>query len=70
MGLFWFDCCAALPGLITLENREGINIVKVARFVHWNRFFDQMNFLVEKILMEWLGYTKQKISEYVDFIKL
>lgn len=44
--------------------------MKLARFVHFNRFFEQLNLIVEKILMSWLGYTKQKISEYVDFIKL
>lgn len=44
--------------------------LKLARFVHFNRFFEQLNLIVEKILMSWLGYTKQKISEYVDFIKL
>jgi len=26
--------------------------------------------LSEKILMTWLGYTRQKVSEYVDFVKL
>ena len=36
---FLFDCVAALPGLITLE-AEGINFFKLARFVHYNRFFE------------------------------
>jgi hypothetical protein len=67
-GLFLVDCIAALPGLVTGE--QGDNFYKLARFVHWNRFFDQLNLLVEKILMSWLGYTRQKVSEYVDFIKL
>lgn len=67
-GLFLIDCVAAIPGLVTGE--KGDNYFKLARFVHWNRFFDQLNFLVEKILMTWLGYTRQKVSEYVDFIKL
>lgn len=68
-GLFLIDCIAALPGLVTGE-KQGVNFFKLARFVHWNRFFDQLNFAVEKILMSWLGYTRQKVSEYVDFIKL
>ena len=68
--LFWVDCCAAIPGLVTLEQNESVDILKLARFVHFNRFFEQLNLIVEKILMSWLGYTKQKISEYVDFIKL
>lgn len=67
-GLFFVDCIACLPGLITLEQR--FNVSKLARFVHWNRFFAQLNLLVEKILMSWLGYTRQKVSEYVDFIQL
>jgi hypothetical protein len=57
-----------LPGLATGE--EGDNYFRLLRFVHWNRFFDQLNLFVEKILMSWLGYTRQKVSEYVDFIKL
>lgn len=68
--LFWVDCIAALPGLVTLEKNEDVDVLKLARFVHFNRFFEQLNLIVEKILMSWLGYTKQKISEYVDFIKL
>ena len=68
--LFWVDCAAALPGLITLEQNQSVDPLKLARFVHFNRFFEQLNLIVEKILMSWLGYTKQKISEYVDFIKL
>lgn len=68
-GLFIVDCVACLPGLITGE-AAGTNYFKMARFVHFNRFFDQLNILVEKILMSWLGYTRQKVSEYVDFIKL
>lgn len=67
-GLFLIDCIAAIPGLATGE--KGDNFFKLARFVHWNRFFDQLNLLVEKILMSWLGYTRQKLSEYIDFIKL
>ena len=68
-GLFIVDCVACLPGLLTGEE-AGTNYFKMARFVHFNRFFDQLNILVEKILMSWLGYTRQKVSEYVDFIKL
>jgi hypothetical protein len=69
--LFVFDCIAALPGLVTLESSEhNINFVKLFRFIHWNRFFDQINFFTESILMGWLGYTRQKVSEYVDFIRL
>mmetsp|Transcript_21052 Transcript_21052/g.32583 ORF Transcript_21052/g.32583 Transcript_21052/m.32583 type:complete len:181 (-) Transcript_21052:2154-2696(-) len=37
-GLFLIDCVAALPGLATGE--KGDNYFKLARFVHWNRFFD------------------------------
>lgn len=40
--LFWFDCCAALPGLVnkigSYENYN-VNFTKLARFVHWDRFF-------------------------------
>jgi len=64
-----FDCIAALPGLLTLENSP-INYNKILRFIHYSRFFDQLNFLVESVLMGWLGYTRQKVSEYVDFVKL
>jgi len=63
---------AVLPGII-LGNRndiQGVNICKLARFIHYNRFFDQINLLSEKILMSWLGYTRQKLGEYVDFVKL
>ena len=68
-GLFLIDCVAALPGLLTGEKR-GMNYYKLARFVHFNRFFDQLNLLVEKVFMTWLGYTRQKVSENVDFVKL
>lgn len=67
--IFLFDCIAALPGLVTAE-APGVNVAKLARFIHYNRFFDQINILSEKILMSWLGYTRQKVSEYVDFVKL
>lgn len=67
---FVFDCVAVLPGLITLETTDRIAPTKLCRFVHWNRFFIQMNILIEKIFMSWLGLTKQKIEEYVDLIKL
>lgn len=43
---------------------------KLARFIHYTRFFDQINLISEKILMSWFGYTRQKVSEYVDFLKL
>ena len=36
---FLFDCFAAIPGLVTLED-AGMNSVKLLRFIHWNRFFD------------------------------
>ena len=26
--------------------------------------------ITEKVLMGWLRYTRQKVSEYVDFVKL
>jgi hypothetical protein len=68
-GIFFIDCIAALPGLITLES-AGVNFFKLARFVHWSRFFDQLQFVIEKIFMTWLNYTKQKVTENVDFIKL
>ena len=68
-GIFYFDCAAALPGLVTLES-SGTNITKLARFIHWERFFKQLNIIFEKVLMSWFGYTKQMISEYVDLLKL
>ena len=58
-----------LPSLLSGES-TGVNVAKLARFVHYNRFFEQINILSEKILMSWLGYTRQKVSEYVDFVKL
>jgi hypothetical protein len=66
---FIFDCVAALPGLLTLE-KSGNNINKLFRFYHWNRFFIQLNEIVESVLMGGLGYTRQKVSEYVDFVRL
>ena len=59
-GLFIVDYVAcmltrSIPGLITGEE-AGTNYFKMARFVHFNRFFDQLNILVEKILMSWLGW--------------
>lgn len=47
----------------------GINVFKLARFVHYNRFFEQINILSEKILGAW-GISSQKVSEYVDLLKL
>lgn len=35
-----------------------------------NSKFSQLNLLVEKVLMNWLGYTRQKVSEFIDFIEL
>ena len=64
------DCIAALPGLITMEKNRNINFVKLFRFIHWYRFFDQINHFFEKILMGLLGFTRQKVSEYIDFVKL
>tara|TARA_B110000285_G_C15079936_1_gene592905 strand:+ start:346 stop:522 length:177 start_codon:yes stop_codon:yes gene_type:complete len=54
---FIFDCVAALPGLLTLEQLPN-NINKIARFYHWNRFFIQLNEIVEGLLMGGLGYTR------------
>lgn len=68
-GTFYFDCAAALPGLITLE-QGNLNWTKLARFIHWERFFKQLNLIFEKVFMSWFGYTKQMITEYVDLLKL
>ena len=68
-GLFIMDCIAVFPGLLAGESNT-YNFCKLARFVHWRRFFDQLNLLVEKVLMNWLGYTRQKVSEFIDFIEL
>ena len=38
--------------------------------MHYNRFFKQITLASEKILMSTFGYTHQKVSEYVDFVKL
>lgn len=38
--LFWVDCIAAIPGLVTLEQNENVDPLKLARFVHFNRFFE------------------------------
>lgn len=65
---FIFDCLACLPGLLTKED-DSIKWFKLARFIHYSRFFEQINLVSEKILMKF-GYTKQKIGEYVDFLKL
>ena len=65
---FIFDCVAALPGLITLEKSQ--SFYKICRFIHYDRVFLQLNYFTENILMGWLGYTRQKVNEYVDFIKL
>jgi hypothetical protein len=51
------DCAAALPGLLTMEQLPN-SINKVFRFYHWNRFFDQLNEIVEGLLMGGLGYTR------------
>ena len=67
---FVFDCVAALPGLLTLEESDFSRYTKLCRFIHYDRVFDQLNFLTENILMGWLGYTRQKVSEYIDFVKL
>lgn len=68
-GFFIFDCLAALPGLVTLENQT-VNYMKMFRLVHWNRFFKQLNFIFDKVLLNWLGYNRQKVQELIDFIKL
>lgn len=60
MNAFVFDCVAALPGLMTLEESD-IGLVrwtKLCRFIHYDRVFDQLNYLTENILMGWLGYTR------------
>lgn len=67
---FIFDCIAVLPGLFVNNDYHNINLAKLARFVHYNRFFEQINILSEKVLMEWLGYTRQKVNEIVDLLKL
>ena len=38
-GLFIMDCIAVLPGLVSGESNK-YNFCKLARFVHWSRFFD------------------------------
>lgn len=53
---FVFDCIAALPGLITLEKNNSFN--KLARFIHWDRFFLQLNEIIEGILIGAFGYTR------------
>ena len=53
---FVFDCIAALPGLVTLEQSNSFN--KLARFIHWDRFFLQLNEIIEGILMGGLGFTR------------
>ena len=68
-GLFLIDCIAVLPGLLSGDSTK-FNVCKLARFVHWYRFFDQLKLLVQIVLMNWLGHTRQKVSEYVDFIEL
>ena len=68
-GLLIVDCVAVFPGLVTGDSTT-FSFCKLARFVHWRRFFDQLNLLVEKVLMNWLGYTRQKVSEFIDFIEL
>lgn len=57
---FVFDCVAALPGLLTLEDSTIfiIRYTKICRFIHYDRVFDQLNLLTENILMGWLGYTR------------
>jgi hypothetical protein len=65
---FIFDCIAALPGLITLEKSS--SIFKICRFIHYDRVFEQLNYFTENVLQGWLGYTRQKVGEYVEFIRL
>lgn len=67
---FIFDCIAVLPGLFVNNDIHEINLAKLARFVHYNRFFEQINILSEKVMMEWLSYTRQKVNEVVDLLKL
>ena len=68
-GYFILDCIATLPGLLTLE-RGHIFYFKLVRLVHWNRMFEQLNFIFEKVLLSWLAYNRHKVSELITFIKL
>ena len=63
------DCIATLPGLITFE-RGQIFYFKLVRLVHWNRLFDQLNLIFDKVLLNWLAYNRHKVNELVTFIKL
>ena len=66
---FLLDCIATLPGLITLE-RGQIFYFKIVRLVHWNRMFDSLSLILEKVLLSWLAYNRHKVSELISFIKL
>ena len=63
------DCIATLPGLVMLE-RGQIFYFKLVRLVHWNRMFDQLQFLSEKVLLNWLAYNRYKVAELIRFLKL
>mmetsp|Transcript_51240 Transcript_51240/g.70370 ORF Transcript_51240/g.70370 Transcript_51240/m.70370 type:complete len:272 (-) Transcript_51240:2283-3098(-) len=69
-GFFIFDCGAAIPGLVTLEDNDTASYFKLLRLVHWNRFFKQLNIIFEKVLLNWLSYNRQKVSEIVSLVKL
>ena len=64
-GTFFFDCLAALPGLITLE--EGTyNYSKLARFVHWDRFFKYLTLVFGKFLFKCVSYTKMIMKMTIE----
>lgn len=69
---FIFDCIAVIPGLFVNEGSvtNTVNLAKLARFVHYNRFFEQINLLTYKVMIEFLKLTRQKVNEVVDLLKL
>jgi len=67
--LFIFDCVASLPGLITGES-SSVNFTKLFRLVHWSRFFQQLDTIASKLLLNSFNFNKQKASEVVDLIRL
>jgi hypothetical protein len=68
-GAFFFDIFAVMPGLVTLEAKD-LNYFKLLRFIHLNRFFDQLNFFFDRVLFHALSFNRKKIERIVDFIKL
>lgn len=71
-GYLIFDIFACFPGLVTLEKKTNgaMKYFKLTRLVHFNRFFKQLNIIFDKVLLRLFGYSRQQISEVVDFIKL